>query len=173
MTDAMTDAAKDPGTDAFTDMQDRLDSQKRAQIAGGFVPLEQRLDRLKRCISILEGNGAALCDAMRQDFGHRSLDQSKMADIDGAMGPIKNAIKHTRHWMKSEQRSTLFPLNLFGSRSRIEYQPLGVIGCISPWNFPLAIFVGQIAAALAARNTVIAKPAAQTPAIAAAAMLSI
>jgi coniferyl-aldehyde dehydrogenase len=159
----MTDAAKDPGTDAFTDMQDRLDSQKRAQIAGGFVPLEQRLDRLKRCISILEGNGAALCDAMRQDFGHRSLDQSKMADIDGAMGPIKNAIKHTRHWMKSEQRSTLFPLNLFGSRSRIEYQPLGVIGCISPWNFPVQLTFAPLAGILAAGNRTMIKPSEFTP----------
>ncbi|MCH1556161.1 MAG: coniferyl aldehyde dehydrogenase [Pseudomonadales bacterium] len=163
MTDAMTDAAKDPGTDAFTDMQDRLDSQKRAQIAGGFVPLEQRLDRLKRCISILEGNGAALCDAMRQDFGHRSLNQSKMADIDGAMGPIKNAIKHTRHWMKSEQRSTLFPLNLFGSRSRIEYQPLGVIGCISPWNFPVQLTFAPLAGILAAGNRTMIKPSEFTP----------
>ena len=81
-------------TDVINDMQLRLKSQKAAQIAGGHVSAELRIDRLKRSIAILERNGAALCDAMRRDFGHRSLDQSKMADIDGAMSPLKNAIKH-------------------------------------------------------------------------------
>ena len=101
-------------TDVINDMQLRLKSQKAAQIAGGHVSAELRIDRLKRSIAILERNGDALCDAMRRDFGHRSLDQSKMADIDGAMSPLKNAIKHVKTWMRAEKRGTMFPLNLLG-----------------------------------------------------------
>ena len=55
----------------------------------------------------------------------------------------------------------------FGNRS---HRPLGPVACISPWNFPLAIFTGQVAAALAAGNTVLAKPAEETPLIAAEAV---
>ncbi|MGB1616743.1 MAG: coniferyl aldehyde dehydrogenase [Pseudomonadales bacterium] len=159
----MTEVTTDSKAPSLAEMQDRLNAQKKAQIAGGYVPLAQRLDRLKRCVSILENNGSALCDAMRQDFGHRSLEQSKMADIDGAIGPIKNAIKNTKHWMKPEQRSTLFPLNLFGSRSRIEYQPLGVVGCISPWNFPVQLTFAPLAGILAAGNRTMIKPSEYTP----------
>ena len=72
--------------------------------------------------------------------------------------------------MRAEKRKVMFPLNLLGSKARVEYQPLGTVGCISPWNFPLAIFIGQVAAALATGNTVLAKPAPQTPLIAALAV---
>ena len=74
--------------DTIQGMQQRLDAQKQAQIAGGAVSAELRIDRLKRCIAILESNGDDLIDAMRIDFGHRNVNQSKMADIDGAIGPI-------------------------------------------------------------------------------------
>src|SRR5690242_2612954 len=57
-----------------------------------------------------------------------------------------------------------------GERNEISLHGRGVFACISPWNFPLAIFTGQVAAALAAGNSVIAKPAEQTPLIAAAAV---
>ena len=150
-------------TDVINDMQLRLKSQKAAQIAGGHVSAELRIDRLKRSIAILESNGDALCDAMRRDFGHRSLDQSKMADIDGAISPLKNAIKQVKTWMKAEKRGTMFPLNLLGGRSRIEFQPLGVVGCISPWNFPVQLTFAPLAGILAAGNRTMIKPSEYSP----------
>jgi len=150
-------------TDVINDMQLRLKSQKAAQIAGGHVSAELRIDRLKRSIAILESNGDALCDAMRRDFGHRSLDQSKIADIDGAISPLKNAIKQVKTWMKAEKRGTMFPLNLLGGRSRIEFQPLGVVGCISPWNFPVQLTFAPLAGILAAGNRTMIKPSEYSP----------
>ena len=149
--------------DTIQGMQQRLDAQKQAQIAGGAVSADLRIDRLKRCIAILESNGDDLIDAMRIDFGHRNVNQSKMADIDGAIGPIKNAVKHVRSWMRPEKRSTMFPLNLLGGRSRIEFQPLGVVGCISPWNFPVQLTFAPLAGILAAGNRAMIKPSEYTP----------
>ena len=149
--------------DTLNEMQQRLDSQKRAQIAGGAVSAELRIDRLRRCVDILERGGDELIEAMRTDFGHRSVDQSKLADIDGAIGPLKGAIKHVRKWMRPEKRSTMFPLNLMGGRSRIEFQPLGVVGCISPWNFPVQLTFSPLAGVLAAGNRTMIKPSEYTP----------
>ena len=150
-------------SDTLNETQQRLDSQKRAKIAGGSVSAELRIDRLRRCVNILERGGDELIEAMQTDFGHRSVDQSKLADIDGAIGPLKGAIKHVRKWMRPEKRSTMFPLNLMGGRSRIEFQPLGVVGCISPWNFPVQLTFSPLAGVLAAGNRTMIKPSEYTP----------
>lgn len=140
------------------DMQTILDRQKRAYIAEGFVTAETRIDRIDRAINILEKHGAKLSEAMAADFGHRSLDQSKLTDIDGGIGPLKHAKKHLRHWMKPEKRKVMFPLGIFGARGRIEYQPLGVVGCISPWNFPVQLTFSPLGGIFGAGNRTMIKP---------------
>ena len=141
-----------------------LEKQKKAYIAEGVVTVETRIDRLDRTISILENHGRKLSEAMAEDFGHRSLEQSKFTDIDGSIGPLKDAKKHLRRWMKPEKRKAMFPLGLFGSRARVEYQPLGVIGCISPWNFPVQLTFSPLAGVFAAGNRTMIKPSEFTPA---------
>lgn len=154
----MTQIAQDTDTDIRERMLSVLDHQRRSYLAEGEVTAETRIDRLKRAIAILEKHGGKLCEAMDEDFGHRSLQQSKMTDIDGSIGPLKHAIKHVRSWMKAERRSVMFPLGLFGSRGRVEYQPLGVVGCISPWNFPVNLTFMPLAGMFAAGNRVMVKP---------------
>jgi len=95
---------------------------------------------------------------MAADFGHRSMDQSKMTDIDGAIGPLQHAKKHVRQWMKPEKRKVMFPLGILGARGRIEYQPLGVVGCISPWNFPVQLTFAPLGGIFAAGNRTMIKP---------------
>jgi len=141
-----------------------LERQKKAYIAEGVVTAETRLDRLDRTINILVKHGRKLSEAMATDFGHRSLEQSKFTDIDGSIGPLKDAKKHLRRWMRPEKRKTMFPLGVFGSRSRVEYQPLGVIGCISPWNFPVQLTFSPLAGVFAAGNRTMIKPSEFTPA---------
>ncbi len=140
------------------EMQAILDRQKAAHIAAGEVSAEVRIDRIDRAINILKQNGDKLADAMAADFGHRSLDQSKMTDIDGAIGPLEHAKKHVRKWMKAEKRKVMFPLGIFGARGRVEYQPLGVVGCISPWNFPVQLTFSPLAGIFAAGNRTMIKP---------------
>ena len=140
------------------DMQDILDRQKAAYIAEGVVSVETRIDRIDRAINILKQHGSKLSEAMAADFGHRSLDQSKLTDIDGGIGPLEHARKHLRKWIRPEKRKVMFPLGLLGARGRIEYQPLGVVGCISPWNFPVQLTFSPLAGIFAAGNRTMIKP---------------
>ncbi|WP_299375862.1 aldehyde dehydrogenase family protein, partial [uncultured Kiloniella sp.] len=101
---------------------------------------------------------------MDSDFGHRSTYLSKLTDIAAGVGPIKHAKANLKKWMKTERRNTMFPLNLLGARSKIEYQPLGVVGIVSPWNFPVNLTFGPLASVLAAGNRAMIKPSEYTPA---------
>ncbi len=140
------------------DMQAVLDRQKKAYLSEGAVSAETRIDRLDRAIDILKTHGTKLSEAMAADFGHRSLDQSKMTDIDASIGPLESCKKQLRKWMRPEKRKTMFPLGLLGGRSRIEYQPLGVVGCISPWNLPVQLTCAPLAGIFAAGNRTMIKP---------------
>jgi coniferyl-aldehyde dehydrogenase len=140
-----------------------LDRQKQDYLREGVVSAETRIDRLDRSINLLKKYGPELCDAMAADFGHRSLQQSKLTDIDGSIGPLENAKKNVRRWMKPQKRKTMFPLNILGSNSRVEYQPLGVVGCISPWNLPVQLTFAPLAGIFAAGNRTMIKPSEFTP----------
>jgi len=145
------------------DMLEILNRQKRAYIAEGEVSAAVRIDRLDRSVALLKKYGPRFCTAMAGDFGHRSIEQSKLTDVDASIGPLRQAKKHVKDWMKPEKRSAMFPLGLFGSRARIEYQPLGVVGCISPWNFPVQLTFAPLAGVFSAGNRTMIKPSEFTP----------
>ena len=142
----------------YEDMQVALDRQRKAFLTEGVVGAEIRIDRIDRAINILEKHGSRFGDAMAADFGHRSRDLSKQTDINGSIEPLKYAKKHLRNWMKPEKRKVMFPLGLLGARARLEFQPLGVVGCISPWNFPVQLTFGPLAGIFAAGNRAMIKP---------------
>ncbi|MBV1904461.1 MAG: coniferyl aldehyde dehydrogenase [Pseudomonadales bacterium] len=147
-----------------TSMQELLVRQSQAYLNEGSVSAETRIDRLDRAVQILLEHKQPLCEAMRDDFGHRSIDQSMFTDIAGSVGSLNYAKKNTRRWMKREKRSVQFPLNLLGAKARIEYQPLGVVGMISPWNFPVNLTFAPLAGILSAGNRCMIKPSEFTPA---------
>ena len=140
------------------EMQAVLDRQRKAYLAEGVVTAKTRIDRIDRAIDILKKHGDRLSKAMAADFGHRSLEQSRFTDVDGSIGPLEHAKKKLKDWMKPERRKVMFPLGLVGSRGRIEYQPLGVVGCISPWNFPVNLTFTPLAGIFAAGNRTMIKP---------------
>lgn len=150
--------AEESGNDVKQQMLDILDRQKKAYVKEGVVTAETRIDRIDRAVNLLKQNGQKLQEAMAADFGHRSMQQSKITDIDGSIGPLEHAKKHLKTWMRPEKRSIQFPLNVFGSRGRVEFQPLGVVGCISPWNFPVNLTFSPLAGIFAAGNRTMIKP---------------
>ena len=83
------------------------------------------------------------------------------------IGHLKHALKHVDKWMKPEKRKAMFPMGLLGGKARIEYQPKGVVGIMSPWNFPLAMIFHPLSNALAAGNRVMIKPSEFNPVTAA------
>lgn len=146
-------------------MRERLAAQRAAWLAEGLPSAAVRKDRLARAIGLLKSHGDQLVEAMRADFGHRSVHQSMMTDIAGSIGPLRHAQQHLETWMRPEKRKVgPFPLNLLGARARVEFQPLGVVGVISPWNFPVNLTFSPLAGILAAGNRCMIKPSEFTPA---------
>ena len=149
------------------DLRSLLAAQRAAFMAEMPVSLAVRKDRMQRAIKLLVENGEALCAALSDDFGHRSREQSMLADIIGPIRTFKHAIKHVDGWARKEKRKLDFPLGLLGAKAWIEYQPKGVVGVIAPWNFPITLTMGPIAGAFAAGNRVMVKSSEYTPRVAA------
>ncbi len=145
-------------------LQAILDAQKAAHLQDGVPSAEQRIDRLDRVLDLLVTHNDALCEAMSRDFGHRSLDQSRMTDISGTIEAVKFTKARLRRWMRPEKRSPQFPLGLLGAKAAVHFQPKGVVGIISPWNFPVNLALAPMASAFAAGNRVMIKPSEFTPA---------
>jgi coniferyl-aldehyde dehydrogenase len=160
----MSAAAKPIETDAQSDMQRVLDRQKKAHIKDGPVSAEKRIDWIDRAIDLLVTHKDEITDAMREDFGHRSVDASSFTDVAGSIGPLKHAKSNLRSWMKREKRKVEPALlGLFGARAWIDYQPKGTIGVISPWNFPFNLTFTPLAGIFAAGNRAMIKPSEFTP----------
>jgi len=116
------------------------------------------IDWMDRAIGLLVDHQNELCDAVARDFGHRSKDQTALTDIAAGISALKHAKKNLKKWMKPDKRSPEFPLGLFGAKAEIQYQPKGVIGCISPWNFPVGLTFAPLAGIFAAGNRTMIKP---------------
>lgn len=141
-----------------------LHRQRAAFTAELPVAPTVRLDRLKRAADVVIQGKDRLAAALSEDFGHRSTAMTMVTDIMASVGPIRHAAKHLSAWMKPEKRGVQFPLGLLGARARVEYQPKGVVGIISPWNFPVNLTFAPLAGVLAAGNRAMIKPSEHTPA---------
>jgi coniferyl-aldehyde dehydrogenase len=148
-------------------MREILDRQSAAFMAELPVGLPARKDRLERAIAMVSDHAERFCDALSEDFGHRSREQSMITDIAASVGPLKHAIKHMGRWARAERKPVLFPLGLLGGSGRIEYQPKGVVGVIAPWNFPVNLIMGPLAGIFAAGNRAMVKTSEYTPMVAA------
>jgi coniferyl-aldehyde dehydrogenase len=145
-------------------MKAALEKQREAYLKEGVVSAETRIDRLQRAVDILIKYNEKVVDALNTDFTCRPREVTLITDIGAGVAPLKHAIKHVRSWMKPEKRPATFPFNLLGARARIEYQPLGVVGIIAPWNFPVNMVFAPLAGVLAAGNRAMIKPSEFTPA---------
>ena len=144
-------------------MQDVLAQQRAAFMAELPVSLATRKDRLSRAIAMIGDNADAFCDALSEDFGHRSREQSMLTDVAASIAPLKHALKSVEKWMRRDNRAVQFPLGLLGAKAWVEYQPKGVVGVIAPWNFPVNLVMGPVAGAFAAGNRVMVKTSEFTP----------
>ena len=145
------------------DMQRILDAQKNHFIKEGAPSIELRIDRLNRLKNLIMENRYDFVDALNEDYGNRSKNTSIMTDAYSIIPDINNAIKNIKKWTKVEKRSSNFPFGLLGAKSYVKYEPLGTVGMISPWNFPVNLSFGPLAAIFAAGNQVMHKPSELTP----------
>lgn len=145
-------------------MSTLLAKQKDAHLRDGIPSVQKRIEWLDKSIDLLVTHGDALNEAMCADFGHRSKDQSNLTDIAGSIGALKFAKANVAKWMKPEKRKVEFPLGLLGSKAELQFQPKGVIGVISPWNFPVNLTFTPLAGVFAAGNRCMIKPSEFTEA---------
>ncbi|MDD3836532.1 MAG: coniferyl aldehyde dehydrogenase [Phenylobacterium sp.] len=142
-----------------------LERQKAAHLRDGAPSAETRIARIERCIALLIDNRKAIEEALNADFGSRSREATAFTDVAGSIGPLKHARDNLRRWMRPEKRKTTPALlGLFGAKAEIRYQPKGVAGVISPWNFPVNLTFAPLAGILAAGNRAMIKPSEYTPA---------
>jgi coniferyl-aldehyde dehydrogenase len=145
-------------------MRALLDKQRAAYLRDGPPSAEIRIDRLDRCIGLLVDHQEEIAEALNKDFGSRSPQMSKFTDVAGSIGPLKHAKENVRKWMRAERRKpTPAILGWFGARAEVHYQPLGVVGVISPWNFPVNLTFTPLAGILSAGNRCMIKPSEFTP----------
>jgi coniferyl-aldehyde dehydrogenase len=138
-----------------------FDAQHRASRAQLHVTLAVRRDRLRRMRALLEVHGGALAQAVSADFGVRSAALTEIADLFVLRTLLSSTLKHLPEWMKPVKVRT--PLYLQPARAYVQRQALGVVGVVSPWNYPVQLALGPVITALGAGNCVMLKPSELTP----------
>ena len=139
-----------------------FDAQHSASRAQTEVPLATRRSQLLRMKALIDDHGAALAQAVQKDFGVRSPQLTEIADLFVLRTLLSHTLKSLPKWMKPQKVST--PLYLQPASAYLQRQPLGVVGVVSPWNYPVQLALGPVITALAAGNRVMLKPSELTPA---------
>jgi coniferyl-aldehyde dehydrogenase len=137
-----------------------LELQRAAFLADGIPDLATRIDRVNRLQAMILDHTEDLVAALAEDFGTRAREVSVLADIVGVMGDLDYQKKHLRSWTKHQNRGRL--LKPTGLRQRIRHDPLGVVGVMGPWNFPVQLTMLPAGTALAAGNRVMVRPSEVT-----------
>ena len=144
--------------DRTGDMETVLRKQRAAHHQMRPEPMGLRKNRIERAIKLLKDHADDLCTVMSADFGNRSPQQSMMTDIVGTVNFGKYCLKHMDRWARSDKRHVQFPLGLLGAKAEVRYEPKGVVGILSPWNFPVNLTFGPLMQVFAAGNRAMIKP---------------
>jgi coniferyl-aldehyde dehydrogenase len=123
--------------------------------------LDLRCDRLARLRAAVADNEGRFRDAISTDFGHRAAVETTIAEALFLYVEIRHATKHLKKWMAPRRVPTA--LQFMPGKNRLMAQPLGVVGIIAPWNYPLQLTLAPAIGALAAGNRVMIKPSELTP----------
>jgi coniferyl-aldehyde dehydrogenase len=144
------------------DLRSLLDRQRSEFIRAGIPPMKQRLADLQKLKRVLFDKRHEFAAAISEDFGHRSAQESLLLDIAGCIDSIKYMRSQLAKWMRVEHRSV--GVTFMPASAKVCYQPVGVVGIIAPWNYPVALTMTPLATALAAGNRAMVKPSELVPA---------
>lgn len=136
-------------------------AQRAAYAQDPFPDLATRKDRLARLGELLKDGRERIVEAISADFGHRARLETLLADIFPSVETVEYCTSHLARWMKPRSRST--SLSFLPGSSRLLPQPLGVVGIMSPWNYPVNLAAAPLAFALAAGNRAVLRMSETTP----------
>ena len=140
---------------------DLLNAQQQAFNAQLLPSAEQRIAWLQALRKVLAAEQQLIAETISADFSHRSHDETRLAELMPSLEGIDYACKNIQRWMKPAKRKV--GLAFQPAKAQVLYQPLGVVGVIVPWNYPLFLSIGPLTGALAAGNRVMIKMSEHTP----------
>jgi coniferyl-aldehyde dehydrogenase len=156
--DERADSAVQPQRAALTAV---LDRQRQSFLADGPPSVATRHNRIDRLMALVLDNTDAFVDAMAADFGTRSRAATLFTEVIGMISVIEHTRSHVGQWMRPTK--LMRAARMAGLRAEVQPSPLGVVGIIGPWNFPLNLVVLPVATAFAAGNRVMIKMSEVTP----------
>ena len=142
-------------------MRNDFERLKAAAAGEPFPSWPVRKRRLDSLFRLLHDHEALLCEAISADFGHRSRHETQLLELFPSLEAVRHALRHGAAWMRDERRAT--SMWFLPGSSTVVYQPLGVVGIIAPWNYPVYLAAGPLVAALAAGNRAMLKLSEYTP----------
>ena len=148
-------------TDGVRNLERIFALQKAAYAKAPFPSYDERIANLDKLIRLTEAHEDAFVKAVSADFGNRARQETVIAEIIVTVSGAKMAKKHLKKWMRP--RGVATPMQMLPAKSRLEPQPLGAVGVISPWNYPVQLALAPATAALAAGCRVLIKPSELTP----------
>ncbi len=140
----------------FTHLNQHFTLQRRAFDQHPYESLDERYKHLANLKAMLMDNSEAIVAAINTDYGNRSRHESMLAEILVAVDDIISSRKKVKKWMKVQKRHVDITM-FFGAKNKVIPQPIGVIGLIIPWNFPINLSFMGLAAAFAAGNRAMVK----------------
>lgn len=143
-------------TVALNPLQSALDMQKQAYLANPYPDYNQRKADLLSLKAMLSDNLDEIVNAISTDYGNRSRHESLFAEVISVTDGINDTVKQLKKWMKVQKRH-VDKMMYFGAKNRVIPQPLGVVGLIVPWNFPVNLSFSQLCAVFAAGNRAMVK----------------
>ncbi|MDH4607816.1 coniferyl aldehyde dehydrogenase [Pseudomonas sp. BN102] len=146
----------------ISQLESLFQRQREAFRANPMPSAGQRAQWLKSLRELLYTEQEALIAAISEDFSNRSADETRLAEIMPSLHGIHYATKRLHKWMKPSRRGVGMAFQ--PASAKVIYQPLGVVGVIVPWNYPLYLAIGPLVGALAAGNRVMIKMSESTPA---------
>ena len=139
----------------YSYLNDLLLSQKAAFLENPMPSVAQRIESLNNLKSLIIDNSDAIVSAISMDFSNRAESETLLAEIFPLLDAIEYSKKRIKKWIKTQKRKA--PLTIAPSTLEVMYQPLGVVGIVVPWNFPLFLGFSPLVTALAAGNRAMLK----------------
>jgi acyl-CoA reductase-like NAD-dependent aldehyde dehydrogenase len=151
----------DPSAPPAPDLEGLFEAQRAAFARNPYPSARERRSHLGALSRWLLENQEGIARSISEDFGHRSTHETRVLEVFPSLEGLRLAERSVKRWMRSEWK----PVSLWfqPGRARVVKQPLGVVGIIVPWNYPLYLALGPLASALAAGNRILVKMSEMTP----------
>lgn len=147
--------------DQFEELYQQFLLQKQSLINARFPKYAERKMHLERLLKMVKNNADKIIETISDDFGNRAAKETQFSEILSVIQSIKFALKHLQEWMRPQSREVAVWFK--PATARLVAEPLGVVGIVVPWNYPVGLALKPMVSALAAGNKVMVKMSELTP----------